>query len=122
MSKAKRNWESVFAAHPKINQIFVGTNADGKSQPFLKRGDAANFAGDPNKVETVGRKVEKAEAVKQPAKKTTTKKTPAKKGKTATKKTPAKKVETATKEAEPTPDPATTDNKPPATNAGGEDI
>lgn len=59
---AKDKWGSVFAAHPEVNEIYIGTNADGIEQPFLERVHAGNFAGSKGKLETVTRPTEKKEA------------------------------------------------------------
>lgn len=58
MSKEKGKWDSVFEAHPDVTEIFVGKDKEGREQPFLKSGDAVNFAGTSDRVECI--KKEKA--------------------------------------------------------------
>jgi hypothetical protein len=57
--------KGVFDAHPAAEEIFVGTDKNGSEQPFLARAHALNFAGgDPDKVKTIKRPLDKAAAKK----------------------------------------------------------
>lgn len=57
MNASAKKWEDVFKAHPKVSEIYIGKNNDGIEQPFLRHGDAVNFAGSSVRVETIKKDV-----------------------------------------------------------------